>query len=110
MDLVIDNQALSRNKASAMALKVLEAALERKLGFPVSIRQIACWASPSLLEEERQPERYVQLSEAGVPELMSPEMQIALDAPRPVSEIRSAKQMIADRKAREKALKEIVRT
>lgn len=99
MDLVIDYAALERNRASAMALRVLEAAIERKLGFPVSIRQVALWASPSLLEEDRQPERYVTVRD-GQYHLLPLEAQAALDAPRPV---RTAKQMIADAKAKKRA-------
>lgn len=105
MDLVLDYAALERNRAAAMALRVLEAAIERKLGFPVSIRQVACWASPTLMEEERTPERFVRLDESGRQQEIPAELQMALMAPVPVEQIRSAKQMIADRRARLKAAK-----
>ena len=102
MDLVIDYAALSRNRSSAMALKILEAAIERKLGFPVSVRQVAVWASPYLFEEDRVPERYVTIDAAGRREEIPAELQALLMQPTPVT--RSAKQMSADRRARKKAL------
>lgn len=103
MDLVIDYAALERNRASAMALRVLEAAIERKLGFPVSIRQVSLWASPTVFEEERQPARYVTVGTDGTQRVLAPELQALLDAPRPLSEVRTAKQMIADAKAKKRA-------
>lgn len=98
MDMVIDYAALARNRSSAMALKVLEAAIERKLGFPVSIRQVALWASPTLLEEDRVPERYVTVDATGRQQEIPAELQALMMQPQPVT--RSAKQMIADRRSR----------
>lgn len=102
MDLVIDHAALSRNRSSAMALKVLEAAIERKLGFPVSVRQVAVWCSPTVFEEDRIPARYVTVEADGRAHEIPAEIQALLMQPSPVT--RSAREMIAASRARKKAV------
>lgn len=64
MQIVLDRPALERRAATKLALRVLEAAVSHVFGFSLSIQHMELWASPTLFDEGRSPERYVTLPPA----------------------------------------------
>lgn len=104
MDISLDAGALNRRTSTRLAVNVLEAAIEQALGFPVVIQGLTLWASPTLFEEGRVPARYVRLTPSQ--EVIEAGLQQLIEAPVPVEDIRTAKQMIADRRARMRREKE----
>lgn len=64
MDMLVDYVALQRRATTRTAMKVLEAAVAEALGFPVALRGVQLWISPTLLDEGRVPERYMVLADA----------------------------------------------
>lgn len=101
MDMVLDSAALDRRPATHTALAVLEAAIEQALGFPVQVRQLQLWVSPSVFEEGNVPETFIRLR---LPDpMLDAHLWRLLGGPTPWQDVPSAKEMGRRRKALPKA-------